>query len=99
MLKLPFCLCPIKLRNFTYSVCNPQGVFYVYFLLQLLATFLHPVLTLVPAGYGVASLCIAFIYQLALSQLGLSQYIQHGPHGDGSRYPHKHKTIFLQLDI
>ncbi len=54
---------------------------------QLLCSLLQPLLHSVPwlHLYGVLSLVIAIAYQLCLSWMGLTEYMDKGPDGDGSR--------------
>ena len=54
---------------------------------QFLCSLLQPLLHSVPRLhlYGVLSLVIAIVYQWCLSGMGLAEYMDKGPHGDGSR--------------
>ena len=54
---------------------------------QFLCSLLQPLLHSVPwlHLYGVLSLVIAIVYQWCLSGMGLAEYMDKGPHGDGSR--------------
>ena len=56
-------------------------------LLQVAASLLDPLITLIPSqqSYALASLFIIGVYQLSLSYLGLSHYLIHGAEGGGSR--------------
>jgi phosphatidylinositol glycan class W len=53
----------------------------------LLCSLLQPLLHSVPWLHlcGVLSLVIAIAYQLCLSWMGLAEYMDKGPDGDGSR--------------
>ena len=54
---------------------------------QLLCSLLQPLLHSIPRLhlYGMLSLIIGITYQWCLSGVGLAEYIDKGPHGDGSR--------------
>ena len=60
---------------------------YVYTCAQLLCSLLQPLLQAVPHVhlYGLLAVVLATAYQLCLSQVGVSNYLDKGPHGDGSR--------------
>ena len=83
--------------SLSYSIYNHALLFnsfkhknnhdYITVCAQLLCSLLQPLLQAVPHVhlYGLLAVVLATAYQLCLSQVGVANYLDKGPHGDGSR--------------